>query len=333
MNRVEPSFVEHIFAQFNNLNVLILGDAMVDAYLWGKIERISPEAPIPIVNVTERENRLGGAANVSLNIQALGATPFLFAVIGDDPRGKEFLRLFKRRNLLQEGIFTDPRRNTTVKNRVISNGQHIARIDEETTDYISEEMEEQIFRAIQKTIENQRIDLVIFVDYDKGLITPGLIRRVTLLAREKGILTAADPKVRNFKLYKDIDLFKPNFNEFRLGTKFTGKKSDLEALLKVAHDYRLKKNFKIIFITLSELGVLISNGAEKSYYPANIRDIADVSGAGDTVISVAGLCLAAGLNPDMIADISNTAGGLVCEKVGVVPIDKERLKREIRTNH
>ena len=326
---MENSKVENIFNRFENLKVLILGDAMVDAYLWGKIERISPEAPIPIVTVTNRENRLGGAGNVSLNIQALGATPILVSVIGDDARGKDFLKLFKKHKLTSEGIIIEPGRETTVKNRVISNGQHIARIDEETVEYISEELEKKVFSSIKKLLEEQPVDAIVFVDYDKGVITPNLIADVTQLAKEKGILTAADPKNRNFKLYKKIDLFKPNFNEFRNGTGFPGKKSDLEAILKTAHEYRIKKKLKIFFVTLSELGVLISNGADKSYYPANIRYIADVSGAGDTVISVASLCLAAGLSPDLIANLSNIAGGLVCEKVGVVPIDKERFKAEI----
>lgn len=320
---------DEIFKKFEGLKVLILGDAMVDAYMWGKIERISPEAPIPIVTVTKRENRLGGAANVSLNIQALGATPLLFSVIGDDSYGKEFLKLFKKNKLSAEGIFIDPGRKTTVKNRVISNGQHIARIDEETVDFIPEELESRIFQSVKNTLDEQKIDVVIFVDYDKGVITPNLIAWITQLAKEKGILVAADPKMRNFKLYKEIDLFKPNFGEFRDGTKFPGKKSDLDELLKAAKEYKVRKKFQIIFITLSELGVLISNGVEKAYYPANIRYVADVSGAGDTVISVAALCLAAGLNPDLIANLSNIAGGLVCEKVGVVPIGKEQFKAEI----
>jgi D-glycero-beta-D-manno-heptose-7-phosphate kinase len=326
---VERLSVDDIFSRFKNLRVLILGDAMVDAYMWGKIERISPEAPIPIVTVAKKENRLGGAANVSLNIQALGATPILFSVIGDDVFGKDFLKLFKKNNLSSEGIFVDPGRITTVKNRVISNGQHIARIDEETVDYISESLEKQIFETVKKTLEEKKIDVVIFVDYDKGVITPTLIKKITKLAKEKGILLAIDPKKRNFDFYQDADLFKPNFGEFREGTKFQGKKNELNDILKIAKEYKVKKNFKLIFVTLSELGVLISNGTEKSYYPANIRDIADVSGAGDTVIGVASLCLAAGLGPDLIANLSNIAGGLVCEKVGVVPIDKEQFRAEI----
>jgi len=329
---VEKAQTEDILNKFSKLKALVIGDAMVDTYLWGKIERISPEAPIPIVTVTKRENRLGGAANVSLNIQALGATPILFSVIGNDAKGKDFLNLLKKRNLSDEGIFRDAGRKTTVKSRVISNGQHIARIDEETTDFISPELEEKLFSAICRIIENQKINVIVFVDYDKGVITPGLIKKVTELAVKKGIYTVADPKIRNFRLYQGIDLFKPNFMEFKEGTDYQGRKDDLANLLAAANEYKQKKKFKLIFITLSELGVLISNAVDQAYFPADIRYIADVSGAGDTVISVASLCLAAGLPPRLLAMMSNIAGGLVCEKVGVVPIDKEQLANKLIAN-
>ncbi len=329
---MKKTLVNQIFQKFEQLKVIVLGDAMVDTYLWGKIERISPEAPIPIVTITDRENRLGGAANVSLNINSLGATPLLFSVIGDDEKGKEFVELLKKRKLSSDGVIVDPDRKTTVKNRVISNGQHIARIDEESIDYISADFENQLFDSIKKTVSKQKIDVIIFVDYDKGVITPRLIKRVTELAKEKGIYTAVDPKTRNFQTYKNVDLFKPNFSEFRIGTRKKLKKGDLEGLLHEAVALKQKKGYKLIFVTLSELGVLISNGVEESHYPANIRYIADVSGAGDTVISVASLCLSAELPPKLLAMMSNIAGGLVCEKVGVVPIDKELLKKEVIAN-
>ncbi|NOY96271.1 MAG: D-glycero-beta-D-manno-heptose-7-phosphate kinase [Chlorobi bacterium] len=326
---MEKAKVGEIFNKFEKLRAIVIGDAMVDAYLWGKIERISPEAPIPVVSVTDRENRLGGAANVSLNIQSLGATPILFSIIGNDDKGKVFLDLLEKWNISTEGILIDPGRNTTVKNRVISNGQHIARVDEESTKYISPDLETQLIDSVIKTVGQQEIDVVIFVDYDKGVITPEVIRRITALANEKGIYTAADPKRRNFKLYRDIGLFKPNFKEFKEGVKSDVVKGDLSTLRQIADEYKRKKNFRLIFITLSELGVFISNGVEESYFPANIRYIADVSGAGDTVISVASLCLAAGLPLKILAMMSNIAGGLVCEKVGVMPIDKKQLKKEV----
>ncbi|QGY48059.1 D-glycero-beta-D-manno-heptose-7-phosphate kinase [Maribellus comscasis] len=313
------------------MRVLVIGDAMIDMYLWGKVERISPEAPIPIVSVTKHESRLGGAANVVLNIQALGATPILFSVIGNDENGRKFRRFLEKRNLSCEGIFSDPKRKTTVKSRIISNGQHVARVDEETTAYIGQEMENELISAIKETINKSKTDAIAFVDYDKGVITPNLFRSVNKMALKKGIPTAVDPKKRNFGLYKDVTLFKPNFGEFVGGTGLAVKKGDIRTLKEVANTFKRKLNFKFIFITLSELGVFISNGVNEQHYPAVIRDIADVSGAGDTVVSVASLAAAADLSPKIMAMMSNLAGGLVCEKVGVVPINKEQLMNEMQT--
>ncbi|HRV90022.1 MAG TPA: bifunctional ADP-heptose synthase [Prolixibacteraceae bacterium] len=321
--------IDKLFDHFKGITALVIGDAMVDSYLWGKVERVSPEAPIPIVSVTNKESRLGGAANVSLNLQALGATPLLFSVTGDDEKGRRFRKLMEKNNLAASGIFVDPQRITTVKSRIICNGQHIARIDEESTEYIDSALEMMIFNAIHRTIESRKIDVIIFVDYDKGMITPTLFEKVHALAREKKIFVAVDPKRRNFHLYHEVDLFKPNFKEFVEGTGRPIRKGDLEILKKTAEDYKKEKSFKLIFITLSELGVFISNGVSQTYYPAEIRYIADVSGAGDTVLSVASLCLASNVPPQMMAHLSNMAGGLVCEQVGVVPINRDRFKKEM----
>lgn len=311
------------------MRAIVIGDAMVDTYMWGKVERVSPEAPIPIVTITKRENRLGGAANVSLNIQALGATPYLFSVIGGDDKGKKFRKLLEKKNLSSEGIFIDPKRKTTVKNRIISKGQHIARVDEESTHFIEPEMEISLFAAIRKLVEKTKIDVIIFVDYDKGVITPTLFDKVNELARQNDIPTAVDPKKRNFLHYNNVTLFKPNFKEFVNGTGIAIEKGDLDHLKSVADEFKQKQNFKLIFITLSELGVFISNGVKEQYYPAEIRYIADVSGAGDTVISLASLAIAAGIQPETMALMSNLAGGLVCEKIGVVPVDRELLISEM----
>ncbi|NOR75972.1 MAG: D-glycero-beta-D-manno-heptose-7-phosphate kinase [Draconibacterium sp.] len=311
------------------MRAIVIGDAMIDTYMWGKVDRISPEAPVPIVSITKRENRLGGAANVLLNLQALGATPILFSVIGNDEKGKIFKKLLEKRKLSSEGMFVDKQRITTVKSRIISKGQHIARVDEENVDYIKSGMEQTLVAAIKKLINKNSIDVVIFVDYDKGVITPTLFKEINNLAQQIGIPTTVDPKKRNFQSYKNISLFKPNFKEFVDGTGVQLKKGDIELLKKAAIEFKQKQNFKLIFITLSELGVFISNGEKEQYFPAVIRYIADVSGAGDTVISVASLALAARLQPNIMALMSNLAGGLVCEKLGVVPIDKKQLIREI----
>lgn len=307
------------------MRALVIGDAMVDTYLWGKVERVSPEAPIPIVSVTKRESRLGGAANVSLNLQALGATPVLFSVIGDDDKGRKFKKLLEKKQLSKEGIFVDPKRITTVKSRIIGKGQHIARVDEESVDFISGELEKEMVESIRQEIDENKVDVIIFVDYDKGVITPSLFQAVNNLAIENGIPTAVDPKKRNFNYYKNISLFKPNFKEFVDGIGLPLEKGDLNSLRRIAHELKEKNNYKLIFITLSELGVFISNGDKEQYYPAVIRHIADVSGAGDTVISVASLALAAGLPPKIMALMSNIAGGLVCENLGVVPVNKNQL--------
>ena len=305
---------------------------MLDTYLWGKVERLSPEAPVPIVSVTKRENRLGGAANVSRNIQSLGATPILFSVIGDDDNGKEFESLLVKRELSNKGIFIDNSRNTTVKNRIISSGKQIVRVDEESTSYISDEMEQKLIQAILQEINENRIDVIVFVDYDKGIVTPNLFQTINKAALEKNIPTAVDPKRRNFWHYKNVTLFKPNFKEFVEGLGQPIAKDDLESIKIHADNFKKQQNLKLIFITLSELGVFISNGVKEQYYPVVIRDIADVSGAGDTVISVASLAMAAGLSPKTMALMSNLAGGLVCEKVGVVPVDREQLRKEMKSS-
>ncbi len=306
---------------------------MIDAYLWGNVERISPEAPVPVVSVTKRENRLGGAANVALNIQSLGAEPLLFSVVGDDEKGRKFKKLLKKSGLWCEGIFIVETRNTTIKSRIISKGQHIARVDEESTDFINNGLEQKIISAIKTSIDSARIDVILFVDYDKGVITPNLFNIVNQAAIQKNIPTAVDPKNRNFHLYNRISLFKPNFSEFIKGTGQQIQKGDLEALKNSAFNFKTKQQIKLIMITLSELGVYMSNGEEEKYFPAEIRYIADVSGAGDTVLSVASLAIAAGISQEIMVKMSNIAGGLVCEMPGVIPVNKNQLMAELETEN
>jgi len=327
---VKKDNIEQVFSKFSELNVLIIGDAMVDNYLWGKVDRISPEAPIPIVTVTKQENRLGGAGNVSLNIQALGATPILVSIIGNDEKGRIFKELIQENRLTDEGIFVDENRMTTVKTRIISGGQQISRVDQEISTLIDQNFEKKVFERILKIIDTKDINIIIFVDYDKGLITPWLIKNVIELAKSKNILTVADPKSRNFNNYQHVDLYKPNFKEFKEGLKLQIEKTDMEELKKISINFKKENQIGLLFITLSELGVFLTNGVKQNYYPAEVRDIADVSGAGDTVVAAASLCLAAGLPIPFMAQLSNLAGGLVCEKLGVVPIDLEQLKKEAK---
>ena len=320
--------MNNIFEKFNSLNVLIIGDVMIDSYIWGKVDRISPEAPVPVVRVTKKEDRLGGAANVALNIQSLGATPLICAVVGDDYDGENFLSLLKSQGLSDQGILKIGTRPTTVKTRIIAHNQQIVRVDAETESNLNESDSALVFEKIKQIISGNKIDAIIFEDYDKGLITENLISQTVNLAQSKGIITVIDPKKRNFNSYKGVDLFKPNLKELKEGLKIDLDPKNIEQVKKAVEDLKTLLGAKSVMLTLSENGVYISSEKENKHILAHKRDIADVSGAGDTVIATAALCLAAGLDELKTAEIANLAGGLVCEHVGVVPIDKGKLMRE-----
>lgn len=319
----------NIFEKFNSLNVLIIGDVMIDSYIWGKVERISPEAPVPVVRVTKKENRLGGAVNVALNIQSLGASPYICAVIGDDSDGENFLSLLKAQGLSNEGLIKIKTRPTTVKTRIIAHNKQIARVDAETERNLSGSNTLLVLNKIKQIIADHKIDAIIFEDYDKGLITEELISKTVKLAKEMGIITVVDPKKRNFNAYKGVQLFKPNLKELREGLKIKIDPLNIEQVDQAVERLKKQLGANTIMLTLSENGVYVSSKNGNKHILAHKRDIADVSGAGDTVIATAALCLAAGLNEFKTAEIANLAGGLVCEHVGVVPIDKAKLLREV----
>ncbi len=326
---MEIKKIKAAFRKFEDLKILVIGDVMIDSYIWGTVERISPEAPVPVVNMHNQERRLGGAANVALNIKALGATPILCSVIGDDDRKEDFIELLTEENLSDIGILIDQSRITSVKTRIISDRHHMLRVDEEIDYPLSPETEQQFDQQISELITTGNIDAIIFQDYDKGAITSTLIRSIVKTANQAGIPTLADPKYRNFLEYEKVSLFKPNFREFIRGLTVHCAKSDYARIYDIVRTYlHEQQGIGIVLLTLSELGVFISTHEGYYHIPSEIRDVADVSGAGDTVISLASLCLAAGLETEYIATISNLAGGLVCEKIGVVPIDRQELLEE-----
>ncbi len=325
---VKKEHIREIFKSFNNLNVLIIGDVMIDSYMWGKVNRISPEAPVPIVAVSKKEKRLGGAANVALNIQAMGANPILCSVIGIDYEGRNFLELLKTQKLSQKGILKSRTRITTEKTRVIGNNTQLLRIDEEVEEDITPAETQQLITLISYIIQHEKIDCILFEDYNKGLITPKLISKVVELAKSKGIPTCVDPKKKNFNAYKGVTLFKPNLKELREGLKLDISSDNINELQRAISSFRVKQKFDTALVTLAEKGVIINSRSIKEHTPAHIRSIADVSGAGDTVISIASLLIALHVNPIVIAHISNLAGGLVCEQIGVMPVNKEQLLEE-----
>jgi rfaE bifunctional protein kinase chain/domain len=320
---------KYLFDKFNGLRILVIGDVMLDAYVMGKVNRISPEAPVPIVSLENEDARIGGAGNVALNLLALGAKPIICGVIGEDSSGDKLLNLFEKNGISTDGLVKSMVRKTTVKTRVISNKQQLLRIDSESTFLLLESEEIKLNNTIQNII-NQGIDGIIFEDYNKGVLTDSVIQNTIKIAKEKDIPTAVDPKKENFLSYKGVSLFKPNLKELKEGLNlnfdFNSNKELFEKGIEVLEE---KLQNKISFVTLSENGVFIKNQTEKYYVPAHMRSISDVSGAGDTVIAVATLCLISGASTKQIAEISNLAGGLVCEKSGVVSISKNDLLKEV----
>ena len=318
-----------LFDKFNGLRILVIGDVMLDAYVMGKVNRISPEAPVPIVSLENEDARIGGAGNVALNLLALGAKPIICGVIGEDSSGDKLLNLFEKNGISTDGLVKSMVRKTTVKTRVISNKQQLLRIDSESTFPLLESEEIKLKNTIQNII-NQGIDGIIFEDYNKGVLTDSVIQNTIKIAKEKDIPTAVDPKKENFLSYKGVSLFKPNLKELKEGLNlnfdFNSNKDLFEKGIEVLEE---KLQNEISFVTLSENGVFIKNQTEKYYVPAHMRSISDVSGAGDTVIAVATLCLISGASTKQIAEISNLAGGLVCEKSGVVSISKNDLFSEV----
>ncbi|GGG36440.1 bifunctional heptose 7-phosphate kinase/heptose 1-phosphate adenyltransferase [Hymenobacter glacieicola] len=324
-----PVSLPELFAAFNNLTVLIVGDVMMDAYVWGKAARLSPEAPVPVVNVSRTEQRLGGAANVALNVQALGATPLLCAVIGEDQGGDQLLELLHTTGLSAAGIVRSAHRPTTVKQRILAHGQQLLRIDSEVeTDLNATENADLVVRYEQLL---GQADVVIFEDYDKGVLNEASIQHFIQLARQRNIPTVVDPKKKNFLAYRHCTLFKPNLKELREGLKleFGDTEADRPAFESAVARLRELLTPEIVLVTLSERGVFVENGSlTRTYIPAHLRTISDVSGAGDTVISIAALCVALGLSAPVTAALANLGGGLVCEQVGVVPIEKQQLLAE-----
>lgn len=320
--------LEAIFNSFNVMKVAIVGDVMIDSYVMGKVHRMSPEAPVPVLLLDKEEHRLGGAANVALNLKALGAEVYLCSVIGTDTAATKFQNLLSEATIQNQEIIQSEDRKTTVKTRVLSGTQHVLRIDQEDTCDLSEPLEDALIQATKRRID-MGIDALIFEDYNKGVLTHRVITELIAYAKEKGVKTTVDPKKDNFLSYRGVNLFKPNLKEIKEGLDVNiDVVNQPDSIVHGAKQLRDKLNHELTLITLSEHGVFVENGTSWEIIPAHLREITDVSGAGDTVIAVATLCLIAGLSPTEIAAIANLSGGLVCEHSGVVSVDKVALLNE-----
>jgi D-glycero-beta-D-manno-heptose-7-phosphate kinase len=320
-------FIE-LFKSFSSQKIGVIGDLMLDAYWWGNVERISPEAPVPVVTIGRKEYRIGGAGNVALNLASLGAPVSVFSYIGEDDDGQTLKNLLDQNKIETKHLLKSPARITTNKMRVISRNQQMMRLDLETIQPLDRSQEEKLFAEVSKYINDQSPAALIFEDYNKGVLTEKLIRDIIDLCKTKSIITAVDPKRKHFFDYKGVDIFKPNLKEAREALNLLIEEVNSKNLTFIHEKLKAELKHRISFITLSEKGVFYQDEDSSYMVPSHIRNVADVSGAGDTVIAVATLIYALTKNSRIMAEVANLAGGLVCETVGTVAIDKAKLLRE-----
>ncbi len=314
--------LNELLAKFKNKRIAVVGDVMLDKYLWGTVGRISPEAPVPIVEVEKETERLGGAANVANNVKSLGGWPLMVGVVGDDMNGTLLTKLLAAQGCPIDGIVTDASRPTTIKTRVIAHGQHVVRIDNEQKRDISSAVQDRILSVLRSTIDT--LDGIILEDYNKGVIVASLIHQIIEMAREHGKIVAVDPKFQNFFEYKNATVFKPNRKEVEeaLGVRLTSE----DSVRKAIELLKKKLNAENVLITLGEHGMsLLDNQGALLHLPTQARHVADVSGAGDTVIATLTMALASGASIHESASLANFAGGVVCGEVGIVPILPDAL--------
>jgi rfaE bifunctional protein kinase chain/domain len=317
-----------LFASFRNCRVAIIGDVMLDTYWWGHVDRISPEAPVPVVVLKHKELRVGGAANVALNTAALGAITTMISVVGNDADGQTLMGLLQEKGINTSHIIQSDQRVTTNKTRIMSRNQQMMRLDAEITKDIDTSTEDQLLEQVKQVLTTEKPDILIFEDYNKGVITHRIIEAVTALCQQHEVITAVDPKKKNFLAYRGVTLFKPNLKEVKEGLNLQTDQVDLSSLQAVHQALQSHLHHQVSLITLSEKGVFYQDGEDVRIIPTHIRNIADVSGAGDTVIAVASLAYAVSRNMLLAAEMANIAGGLVCEEVGTAAINRDRLLEE-----
>jgi rfaE bifunctional protein kinase chain/domain len=312
------SRLQTLLGNLSGKRVAVVGDLMLDRYYWGSVARISPEAPVPVVEVESESTRLGGAANVANNIASLGGTPLMIGVTGDDEAGKSLRSIVAENKFPDEGVLVDSSRPTTVKTRVIADDQHVVRVDREVKKEISEETQAKVLDVLKRNVKS--LDAIIIEDYNKGVIVKNLIHEIVDFAKRHGLIITVDPKFNNFFEYKRVTVFKPNRKETEeaLGIRL----HDQGSIDRAAKTLVDKLEAENVLLTLGEHGMtLVERGSAAIHVPTMARKVADVSGAGDTVISTLTMALAAGASVREASMLANFAGGIVCGEVGIVPID------------
>lgn len=319
---------ELLFSRLANTQVTIVGDVMLDTYWWGSVDRISPEAPVPVVALKRKELRVGGAANVALNTAAMGAKTTLISVIGADEEGAAIARLLQEQDIDTSAMITSADRISTNKTRIMSRNQQMMRLDAEVTTDLDAVTEDRLIQMVTKHIQASPPHVLIFEDYNKGVLTERVITELIAVCNQHQIITAVDPKRKNFFSFKGVTLFKPNLKEVKEGLNLLTDELDMNALNDIHEKLVHQLQHHISLITLSEKGVFYQENHTCGIIPTHIRNVADVSGAGDTVIAVASMVYAATKDIRLAAEMANLAGGLVCEEVGTAAINKNRLYQE-----
>jgi len=324
---INKADIVSFFDEIHSKKILVIGDVMLDKYFFGRIDRISPEAPVPVVNVNDKSMRLGGAANVALNLKALGVEAHLLAIRGEDKDGENLESLLSEK-AIASSLVKIPSRPTTVKTRIISKNQQVLRVDEESTEALSEESFDMVKKAFTELMSEPSFDAIVLQDYDKGLFSEGLIQFIIEKAKEKNIPVSVDPKKKHFSNYNSCTLFKPNLKEAKEGLNIDIDAYDSESVLSACKKLATELGASSVLITLSENGLIFYSRDAEGHIAAHKRNIADVSGAGDTFISVLSAGLAIDSSLLLSSQLANVASGLVCEEVGVVPLNLEKLKEE-----
>ena len=320
------SRIQTLFENLSGKRVAVLGDLMLDRYFWGAVTRISPEAPVPVVEVESESTRLGGAANVANNIASLGGTPFMVGVVGDDDSGRALTGIVAQSGFPDEGILVDATRPTTVKTRVIAHHQHVVRVDREVKHDIAEHVQVRLLDVLRRNAGT--LDAIIIEDYNKGVVVKTLIKELVEFAKKNRIIITVDPKFNNFFEYKQVTVFKPNRKETEeaLGVRL----NDQTSVEQAGKALLQRLEAENVLLTLGERGMtLVEGGGQMTHVPTAARQVADVSGAGDTVISTLTMMLAAGGSIREASMLANVAGGIVCGEVGIVPINARELRESV----
>ncbi len=314
----------NIVDKFQNKKVLVVGDIMLDRYIWGNVERISPEAPVPVVDVVKETQSLGGCGNVANNITSVGGQVYLVTLVGNDIYANELKLLLQERKVNIDGVLTDQQRPTTVKTRIIAHNQQVVRVDKESRVQITP----QIFEKIKLYIEDikNKIDAILISDYGKGVITKSLLTYLINLSKKLDVPITVDPKIEHFMEYKKVTVLTPNLNEATLGMRLHKKPHTEQEIYELGKKILKKLNPQALVITRGPDGMTLFEKEKTYHIPTRAKEVYDVTGAGDTVIAILTLCLAAGADFVSSCEISNFAAGIVVGKVGTATVSKEELK-------